>query len=806
MRVGVVRTQVPFVTGGAERHSANLCDALNHYGHEAVEITLPFKWYPGSVLTNSILAAKLTDLSEFEGVPIDLMIGLKFPAYLAQHPNKVFWVIHQHRQAYDQWDAKTSDLLQEPDGLALRHLIHEEDSAAFRTSPHPIYTNSQNVSQRMKTYLGIESKALYHPPPMFERMRQGAFGDYLFAPGRVNPSKRLDLVLEALARTSSPTRLVVAGVAENPAYQEKLYQKAKDLNIVDRVEWLGAIDNDTMIRLYATARAVVFVPQDEDYGYISLEAMLAGKPVITVTDAGGPLEFIRQGVEGLITNPEPTALAASFEKVMQDKALAERLGQAGYERYHSMNISWEHVVESLTGTPASQASHGLFRSDPPREETGHATSRDGAVEKLRAAVAPKPTQTELSFQSITEVLEAYNFSTFPEQETDIQVDVDPGLESYLSTHWQRFLTTLELVEELAPKRILDVGIFPPFVFEALLANALPGIEMHGVWEGPTPYAQSIKGRKSAWPDFEIELLPANIEQDLLPYEDNQFDLVLGMEIFEHLALDPNFFLREVSRVLRPDGHLLLSTPNVVSHRGVQKSLNGHTPYSFGLFVPTGGVYGRHNREYTPKEVELFCQSAGFRTTELKAVDVYGDDIDPATAEMLVLRDDDLNLRGETIFYVGQKSGDPGKVPEGFYHGNPIAMSGQLALVGQEAETGLSVIEALNQSPIWWLASGEQSTCFLAEWVNADGYLVHTNVFLPLAAAVAPGKTSRFSMRLDAGSGGKAQKALMGVLILHLFQKGVGSFSGTGRVNKLHIPCSETAFLRLVSSGQTPERA
>ena len=99
MRIGVLRTQVPFVTGGAERHAANLVAALTARGHEATEITLPFKWYPGQTLADHIAAAKLIDISEVEAVPVDLAIGLKFPAWLARHPNKVFWVIHQHRQA-----------------------------------------------------------------------------------------------------------------------------------------------------------------------------------------------------------------------------------------------------------------------------------------------------------------------------------------------------------------------------------------------------------------------------------------------------------------------------------------------------------------------------------------------------------------------------------------------------------------------------------------------------------------------------------------------------------------------------------
>ena len=104
MRVAVTRTQVPFVSGGAERHSQQLCKALRQYGHEATEVTIPFKWYPIGTLVENIAAAKLLDLSEAEGVPIDLMIGLKFPAYLVQHPNPVFWIMHQHRQAYDMWE------------------------------------------------------------------------------------------------------------------------------------------------------------------------------------------------------------------------------------------------------------------------------------------------------------------------------------------------------------------------------------------------------------------------------------------------------------------------------------------------------------------------------------------------------------------------------------------------------------------------------------------------------------------------------------------------------------------------------
>jgi glycosyltransferase involved in cell wall biosynthesis len=276
VRIGVVRTQVPFVTGGAERHAAGLVQALRQYGHEACEITLPFKWYPVETLTDSILSARLMDLTEAEGVPIEMMIGLKFPAYLARHPNPVFWLIHQHRQAYDMWDAGTSDLLDSPDGMMARDMIQAEDRAAFARSTRPIYANSQNVAGRLERYLGLGAEALYHPPPLASRLTQGSFGDYLFAPGRLNPSKRVDLMLRALAKVPGSLRLVIAGVPENPAYLDELRSLAAALGVSGRVDWLGAIDDDTMIRHYAEARAVVFTPRDEDLGYITLEAMLSG--------------------------------------------------------------------------------------------------------------------------------------------------------------------------------------------------------------------------------------------------------------------------------------------------------------------------------------------------------------------------------------------------------------------------------------------------------------------------------------------------------------------------------------------------
>ncbi len=792
MRIGVLRTQVPFVTGGAERHAANLCAALNRHGHEAVEITLPFKWYPGEVLASHVLAAKMLDLSEVEGVPVDMVIGLKFPAYLAPHPNKTFWIIHQHRQAYDMWSLGNSDLLHDPDGEAVRQLIQEEDRAAFLATSRPIFTNSRNVSARLEKYLGIKSTALYHPPPQADQMIQGRYGDYLFAPGRINPSKRLELILRGLAETRSKMRLVVAGVAENPDYQKRLLKLAAELGISDRVEWLGRVDDGELLRTYADARAVVFVPQDEDYGYITLEAMLAGKPVVTVEDAGGPLEFIVHERHGLVTPPVPAELGSAFERLMQDRDAAERWGQAGAARYAAMNMSWDHVVEQLVGGSGSMAAAVPPKRPEPREPI---LAQPTAVERLAAVVAPPDPPAGFAFGSVAEIFEAYEFEASPRWIGQVDPAVTQDAVDYFGTHWIRLLTTIGAIGEEAPKKTLDVGVFPPLIFQAMLANRYPGVEMAGLWEGPEPYRQEVRSRAKKFPNFRVVLSSANAERDRWAFENENFDLVTAMEILEHFAIDPYFFFSEAARVLKPGGRILLTTPNVVSHRGVWKVLNRFAPYSSGVFIPSGGVYGRHNREFAPSELIELGHSCGFETIRLATFDVYDQDIDSSVAEMLVERGDNISLRGETIFYLARKTGPVGEAPQSLYHGDPRRMFGAFHLMRWEDETGLLRLGIENRSPVSWTVYGSHATCLLAQWIDADGVLTYQHLFQPIANIVKPGETYEFVLRLDP----METRIGRGHLRLHAYQAGVGLLSGTGRCPPILLPCSEEAFRRLVEA-------
>ena len=136
-------------------------------------------------------------MDEAVGQRIDRLIGLKFPAYLMPHRSKRLWLLHQHRSAYDLWDAPFSDLLHAPDGAHVRSVIHAADDAAFGEC-EAIYTNSRVVSGRLRRFNGVESEPLHHPPPGADRLRPGPYGDYILFPSRVNESKRQHLAIEAV--------------------------------------------------------------------------------------------------------------------------------------------------------------------------------------------------------------------------------------------------------------------------------------------------------------------------------------------------------------------------------------------------------------------------------------------------------------------------------------------------------------------------------------------------------------------------------------------------------------------------------
>jgi len=342
-RVVVAEAQVPFVRGGAEMHVDALIEQLRARGLDVEKVAIPFRPQPKSELLAQAAAWRLLDLSASNGQPIDLLIATRFPTYFARHARKVAWVIHQHRAAYELCGTAFSDFEQSEADVGLRKRLVELDARMLCECRH-VFANAQNTANRLAQFNGVTAQALYHPPALAGRLCAGRYGDYLVVVGRLETVKRVDLAIHALARSNSRLRLVVVGEGSQRAALE---QTARDAGVADRVTFAGSMPADDLVALYADALAVVYTPFDEDFGYVTLEAFLSGKPVITASDSGGTLEFVVDGVNGFVCAPAPDAIAAAISRLAADAQLAPRLGAAG--RARAQRVTWDGVVEQLLG-------------------------------------------------------------------------------------------------------------------------------------------------------------------------------------------------------------------------------------------------------------------------------------------------------------------------------------------------------------------------------------------------------------------------------------------------------------------------
>jgi glycosyltransferase involved in cell wall biosynthesis len=342
-RILVADVQIPFADGGAELHVQSLVEQLRRRGYDAERVSVPFRPQARSNLLGQAAAWRLLDLTAAGDGPIDLLIATRFPSYFARHPRKVAWIIHQHRAAYELCGTPFSDFTPAVEDVAIRQKLLELD-ARMLGECRRIFTNAGNTAARLKKYNNVAATPLYHPPPLATRLRHAGYGDYVLSVGRLEAVKRVSLVIAAMRETPDHVRLIVVGEGSE---KRMLEQQARDAGLATRVEFVGSADADTLVRLYGNALAVAYVPFDEDYGYVTLEAFLASKPVITASDSGGTLEFVNDNENGFVCPPEAGAIARAVGRVAADPALAGRLGATGLARARA--ITWDGVVEQLVG-------------------------------------------------------------------------------------------------------------------------------------------------------------------------------------------------------------------------------------------------------------------------------------------------------------------------------------------------------------------------------------------------------------------------------------------------------------------------
>lgn len=344
MKIGIVTTYVPFVRGGAEILAENLRDKLIEYGHEAIIINIPFKWYPSEKIIEHILATRLINVAN-----VDRVIALKFPAYFVQHGNKVLWLLHQFRQVYELWGTDYQDLPDTPEGNTVRDIIIHCDNQ-FLPEAKKIYTNSNIVGERLRNYNNIESSILFPPLMNPENYFCEQYGDFFFYPSRITRGKRQFLAVQAMKYTKSPAKLVIAGSPEHPEDLKMLHKIIREDKTHKKVTIIDYyISEEEKVQYYASCRGCIYIPYDEDsYGYVTLESYHAKKPVITCDDSGDTTVLVHDGRSGFVTSSDPKEIALAIDKMYYDSKLAQKMGECGLEIVKKLNISWDYVIRGLT--------------------------------------------------------------------------------------------------------------------------------------------------------------------------------------------------------------------------------------------------------------------------------------------------------------------------------------------------------------------------------------------------------------------------------------------------------------------------
>jgi len=336
-RIAVVTSSPPDTEGGHLVIGRALSQALREAGHDATLIVTPDFGFGRNLATYR--ANWRADAGD-----VDQVISLRYPSYAIRSRPQVCWLNHTVREYYDLWPRFSSTLspLNTVKEGVRRAAIRAADRWLLTRHVDRVVAQSSTIQARLARDFGIAADVVRPPAPQ-RSYRCDAYDGFVLAISRLVPLKRVDLLVRALAEPQAHhARAAVIGEGESRA---ELAALAASLGVSDRVTFLGHLAESDMLGWIARCRAVCFPPAAEDYGFVTIEAFASSKAVITCHDSGGPAELVQDGVNGLVTEPTPAAIAGAIARVIDDEVLARRLGAAGKRTADTM--SWRAAVDRL---------------------------------------------------------------------------------------------------------------------------------------------------------------------------------------------------------------------------------------------------------------------------------------------------------------------------------------------------------------------------------------------------------------------------------------------------------------------------
>jgi glycosyltransferase involved in cell wall biosynthesis len=331
MKILIINTSDEFaigLKGGNQYIGEALKKNIEKYTtHDVRLISTPLQHYPNTTLLKSYLLHWLIDTSQF-----DLVISMKFPTYVINHPNHICYFAHFYRQFYDLWDSKNQSFSQK----ITRKIIKYIDKRALKKTKK-IVAYSKFIQKRLHDE-GIKSDLVYCPP-LEENFKCEKY-EYIFSSSILDDSrKRISLLIKAMKFIKGNTQLIIAGDGPHRRELEKLARNDK------RIKFIGYQSPEELIKYYKNALCTCLVSYKEDYGLVTIESMKSKKPVITCSDSGGPLEFVIHNETGLICYPNKEDIARNIQKLINNKDRAIFMGNNGYLKVK--DITWENTIAKL---------------------------------------------------------------------------------------------------------------------------------------------------------------------------------------------------------------------------------------------------------------------------------------------------------------------------------------------------------------------------------------------------------------------------------------------------------------------------
>lgn len=347
--IAILNVKFSHTSGGAEILGQALVRELEKRNHEVHLLELPLVFHPKESLLNQVAFWRSFSVERALGKRVDLIIATKFPTYYIRHSLKSIWLIHQHRQIYDLFGTRYSDFSDDPRDEQLRHMLTDGDIKVIGEADY-VSAISATVANRLHHYCDIDAAVLYPPLPLGSRYYNSPADNYILSVGRLVGIKRVDLAIKALSIVHPFVKLRIVGIAEDPLIMDYYRAEINRLGLSTRVEFLGRVSDEELLELYSRCLAVYYAPYDEDYGFVTLEAFASAKPVITASDSGGTLEFVRHMQNGLVLSPDPDTIGHAINSLIANPDLNNEMGRAGRQFICDSGLlgsSWDAVINSL---------------------------------------------------------------------------------------------------------------------------------------------------------------------------------------------------------------------------------------------------------------------------------------------------------------------------------------------------------------------------------------------------------------------------------------------------------------------------